>query len=135
MRLAGLLVGGVAEIFANQAIKTSFTTAPTWAGGAVGVIAALGGFIFGGKSPFIQGAAAGAGALGLAFVLNETFFSLPGISGTPQGVPNARPIPGNYLSHPVAGRRMGYRTGVNDTMQMGNLSGPETASVGALYRN
>jgi hypothetical protein len=129
MRLAGAAVGAIGEVFLNQAVKTSFTTMPTYTGGAVGVIAGIGGFVFGGKSPFIQGTAFGLASVGLVFVVNETFLSLPGISGTPMGVPNARPNAG-FLSNPVAGYRGIPRSAV------GSLSGGVAQnSIGALYRN
>jgi hypothetical protein len=129
MTFLGAGVGAVAEVFINQAVKTSFTTAPAYTGGAVGVVAGVGGLVFGGKSPFIRGAAIGLMGMGTALVVNETFLSLPGISGTPTGLPNARNIPGSYLSKPVGYR--GIRT------QVGNLSGANGKAVGmgAIYRN
>lgn len=129
MKFLGAGVGAVAEIFANQAIKTSFTTMPTYTGGAIGVLAGVGGLVFGGKGAFIQGASIGMMAMGTALVVNETFLSLPGISGVPQGVPNARSIPGNYISNAV-----GYR-GISP--KMGNMSGGNGSAVGmgAIYRN
>jgi hypothetical protein len=132
MKLLGAGVGAVAEVFANQAIKTSFPTMPTYTGGAVGVLAGVGGLVFGGKSPFVDGAAIGMAAMGAALVINETFLSLPGISGVPQGLPNARAIPGNYLSNAVAGYR-----GINNNPGMGNMSGSNGRAVGmgAIYRN
>jgi hypothetical protein len=133
LTFAGAAVGAIAEVFVNQAVKTSFTTMPTFTGGAVGVLAGFGGLAFGGDSPFVKGAAIGLMAMGAALVVNETFLSLPGISGTPQGVPNARAIPGNYLSNAVAGYR-----GITRNPGMGNMSGDNGRPVGALgaiYRN
>jgi hypothetical protein len=133
MTLLGAGVGGVAAVFINQAVKTSFTTMPTYTGGAVCVAGGAGGMVFGGKNPFIKGASVGMMAMGSALVVNETFLSLPGISGIPQGVPNARAIPGNYLSNSVAGYR-----GINRNPGMGNFSGNNgkaVAGMGALYRN
>jgi hypothetical protein len=130
MTFLGAGAGAFVEVFANQAIKTSFPSMPTYTGGAVGVGAGALGLVFGGKSPFIRGASIGMMSMGTAFVVNETFLSLPGISGLPQGVPNARAIPGNYLSTAVAGYR-----GINP--KMGNLSGANGKAVGmgAIYRN
>lgn len=130
LRLLGVGFGAVGEVFVNQLVKTNFPTAPTWIGGGVGVGAGLAGFAFAGKSPFFQGASAGLAGMGVVFAVNETFLSLPGISGVPMGVPNARPIPGNYLSNPV-----GYRTISKNNV--GSFSGGAAGanSVGNLYRN
>jgi hypothetical protein len=133
MTFLGAGIGAVAEVFINQAVKTSFTTMPTYTGGFAGILAGGGGLAFGGDSPFVKGAAIGMMAMGAAFVVNETFLSLPGISGIPQGVPNARAIPGNYLSNAVAGYR-----GINNNPGMGNMSGNNgkvVGSMGAIYRN
>jgi hypothetical protein len=129
MTFLGAGVGAISEVFINQAVKTSFTTMPTYTGGAVGVAGGAAGLVFGGKSPFIRGASIGLMAMGTALVVNETFLSLPGISGVPTGLPMARNIPGNYLSNAVAGYR-----GITP---MGNLSGENGKAVGmgAIYRN
>jgi hypothetical protein len=129
MTFLGAGVGAIAEVFINQAMKTSFTTMPTYIGGAVGVAGGAAGLVFGGKSPFIKGASIGLMGMGTVLVVNETFLSLPGISGVPQGVPMARGIPGNYISNAV-----GYR-GIHT--QMGNMSGGngKPVGMGAIYRN
>ena len=130
LKLGGVALGAVGEVFVNQLVKTNFPSAPTWVGGGVGVALGIGGFAFAGKSAFLQGAAGGLAGLGVVFAVNETLFSLPGISGVPMGVPNARPVPGNYVSNPV-GYRAISRNG------LGNMSGgaPGQGSVGNLYRN
>ena len=131
LTLLGAGFGAVAEVFVNQLVKTNFPTAPTWIGGGVGVGAGLAGVVFSGKNPFFQGASIGMMGMGGVFAVNETFVSLPGISGVPMGVPNARPIPGNYISQPVSGYR-----GIRQPA-FGNLSagGPGANTVGSLYRN
>jgi hypothetical protein len=129
MKFLGVGLGAVGEVFINSAVKTNLPSLPTWSGGGVGVAAGLAGFAFAGKSAFFQGLAGGLAGMGAVFVMNETFLSLPGISGTPQGVPNARAIPGNYISTPV-----GYRAISKNNV--GNLSnGPSSNAVGNLYRN
>jgi hypothetical protein len=132
MKLLGAGIGAAAGVFINQAVKTSFTTMPTYTGGFVDIAAGVGGIAFGGGSPFVEGAAIGMMGMGAVFVVNETFLSLPGISGIPQGVPNARAIPGNYLSNAVAGYR-----GMDRNPGMGNMSGANGRAVGmgAIYRN
>jgi hypothetical protein len=132
MTFLGAGIGAVAEVFINQAVKTSFTSMPTYTGGFVGIAAGAGGLAFGGDSPFVKGAAIGMMAMGGVFVVNETFLSLPGISGIPQGVPNARAIPGNYISNAVNGYR-----GMTRNPGMGNMSGDngKTVGMGAIYRN
>lgn len=132
MKVLGAGVGAAAATFGNQAIKSSFTTAPAYIGGLAGVVAGVGGIVFGGNSPFVQGAAIGMMGMGAVFMVNETVLSLPGISGIPQGVPNARPIPGNYISNSVAGYR-----GIPINPGVGNLSGANGKAVGMgnIYRN
>lgn len=130
MTFLGAGIGAVAGVFINQAVKTSFTTMPSYTGGAVNVLAGFGGLAFGGDSAFVRGAAVGLMGIGAVLVTNETFLSLPGISGIPMGVPNARAIPGNYLSSSVAGYR-----GINRNPGMGNMSGNGSRAVGAMYRN
>lgn len=131
LTLIGAGLGAVGEIFVNQLVKTNAPSMPAWLGGGLGIAAGVAGIVFSGKNPFFQGASIGLAGMGTVFVVNETFLSLPGISGTPQGVPNARPIPGNYLSMPVAGYR-----GISPN-NIGTLSagGPGVNSVGNLYRN
>lgn len=133
MKLLGAGLGAGAAIIANQFVKTSFATMPSYLGGVAGVALGVGGLVFGGRSSFVDGASVGAIGMGAVFVVNETFLSLPGISGIPQGVPNARPIPGNYLSNSVAGYR-----GFNMNPGMGNLSGGtgrSVAGMAGIYRN
>lgn len=133
MKLLGAGLGAGAAIVANQFVKSSFTSMPAYLGGAAGIVLGVGGLVFGGKSSFVDGASVGAIGMGAVFVVNETFLSLPGISGIPMGVPNARPIPGNYISNSVAGYR-----GFNMNPGVGNLSGGSGRSVAGMagiYRN
>ena len=133
LKLAGAAIGAGVGVFINSTVKTSFASMPTYTGGFVDIGLGIGGLAFGGGSPFADGAAVGLMGIGSVFVVNETVLSLPGISGIPQGVPNARPIPGNYLSNAVAGYR-----GINVRPGMGNMSGANGRSVagmGQLFRN
>lgn len=133
MMVVGAGVGAIAGVFANQAIKSSFTTMPSWIGGGACVAAGGALAVFGPETPLLQGMAAGLMGVGAVFATNETFLSLPGISGVPSGVPNARPA--GFLSKAV-----GNYNGIPRNMIGGNLSGNNGkvvagASVGALYRN
>lgn len=131
MMVAGAGVGAIAEVFINQAIKTSFPTMPGWIGGGAGVAGGAALILFAPESPFVTGAAAGMAAAGAIFATNETFISLPGISGIPKGVPNAMPGQG-FLSKSV-----GTYKGIPQNF-IGNLSGPNgkvVGQIGALYRN
>jgi hypothetical protein len=128
--LLGAGVGAVAAVFVNQALKTSFTTAPAWIGGGacVGIGAAIPIFVkHGGKTPpFIMGAAGGMIGMGAVFATNETFLSLPGIAGVPMGLPNAAP---GYISQTV-----GNYKGVPPN-RIGNMSGADASVIGAIFSN
>jgi hypothetical protein len=79
----GAALGAVAGAFVNQAIKTSFTGAPAWTGGAVCLAAGAVTPFFVKPTALIAGIAAGLAGIGGVFMLNESFISLPGISGMP----------------------------------------------------
>jgi hypothetical protein len=130
MLLAGAGAGAVIATFLNQAVKTGFTSLPP---AAVGVgIAVVGGVLplFIKTSPIIMGAAAGLAGMGIVFAVNESgALSLPGISGVPSGVPNARPAGyfnksvGNAYSN-FPGRQVG-----------GNFSGNTKSAVAGILFN
>lgn len=128
MMLAGAALGGLAGVFGNQAIKSSFTTAPTWVGGAV--VAAIGGGLplFVKPSPFIMGVSGGMMATGAVFAVNETFISLPGIAGIPA---NMMPTQGQgYLNKTVGGNYRNIPNGL-----IGNLSGNMSRTVAGILNN
>lgn len=131
--LGGAALGATAGVFANQAIKTSVTSIPPV---AIGLgIAAAGAAIplFLKPNPFVMGLAAGMAGTGSVFAINEAGLSLPGISGTPFGVPNARPTTG-FLNRTVgyvnAGKYPPGRIGGR-----GNLSGNTASVVGRILNN
>lgn len=131
MMVLGAGVGAIAGVFANQAIKSSFMTMPGWIGGGAAVAAGAAISLFAPPTPLMTGIAVGLMGSGAIFATNETFLSLPGISGVPQGVPNARPG-GGFMNQSV-----GNYNGVPQNF-IGNLSGDNgkvIAGVGALYRN
>jgi hypothetical protein len=81
-KTAGIAGGAAAGFFGNQALKTAFTSLPSFAPG----VALIGAGIFadktlGKKGPLMAGFASGLIAAGALITLNETFISLPGISG------------------------------------------------------
>jgi hypothetical protein len=125
--MAGAGVGAAGSAFANQALKTAFPTAPLWVAGLVEAGAAGAAAVMTEQTPFMMGLEAGFGGMGIAFALNETFISLPGISGMPQGVPNATP---GYISRAVNGY---YRNTPPRTL--GNFSGSNAHAVNGLYTN
>lgn len=137
MMFLGGIAGGGVETFINQAVKTALPTAPTWMGGAAGVAGGVATLLFAPEEPFFDGAAIGLITMGGVFALNETFLSLPGISGIPKGVPNA--VPGQrpgYLKHAVNGSLKDSVGSYNGIPKMGNLSNADTVgAVGTLYRN
>src|SRR5208282_3972974 len=78
---AATVAGAVAGFFANQALKTAFTSLPTWVPGAA---IAGGGIVVKkmAKSNLMMSAAGdGLVASGGLILLNETFLSVPGVSG------------------------------------------------------
>lgn len=124
--LLGAGIGAVAAVFANQAIKTSFATAPAWLGGGLcaGAGAALPLFVK--PTPLITGLAGGMIGMGVVFATNETFISLPGIAGVPTGLPGAAP---GYMT-----RTVGNYAGVPPN-RIGNMSGAEASVIGAIFSN
>lgn len=128
--LAGAGVGAIAGVFAYQALKTSVTSAPPVA--LAGGIAIVGGLIplFVKPSPFVMGAAAGMAGTGIVFAVNEAGLSLPGISGTPMGVPSARP---GYVNTTVGYIDRGYPP--RTVGGGGNLSGNLQSVVAGILRN
>lgn len=122
---AGIVVGAVGAAFVNSAIKKSMATAPAFTGGGIAVAAgaALPYFVRG--NTFVQSVGNGMIAAGGLFALNETFLSVPGISGLPS-------MPGLNNSGPGFIRKTVGRAG-NRTRQMGKLD--NLAVVGALTSN
>jgi hypothetical protein len=123
MAVAGAVAGGVAGVFVNQTVKTSFATMPAYTGGALCVLAAGAVLAFAKPSPLITGAAAGLAAAGGIFAVNETFLSLPGISGVP-----GMPIPGRTNGLNMTVGRMPRRVG-------GTFSGNGSATVAGIMEN
>jgi hypothetical protein len=119
--VGGAVAGGVLATFANQAIKTSFPSMPSWIGGGVCVAAgaALPFFVKG--SPLALGFGAGLAGTGAVFAVNETFLSLPGVSGVPI-------MPGNpgYINQTV---------GRVPPRRVGNLSGNRQAVIAGIFDN
>jgi hypothetical protein len=130
--LAGAALGGIAAAFANQAIKSSFATAPMWVGGGVCMAAGATIPFLTKPNPFVTGVAGGLIGMGAVFTMNETFLSMPGISGMPTGVPNARPAGPGYIS-----QKVGYRNPPPSRLGrgMGALSSGGSGMVGAIISN
>lgn len=128
--VGGAGLGAIAGVFINQAIKSSFATAPAWSGAAVNVALGAAMPLFVKPTPFVMGAAAGLAGTGVMFGLNETFISLPGISGLPGGSPAGNPRPG-YINTTV-GRRP--TRAMPPGGRVGNLSG-NTMAIGSLFDN
>jgi hypothetical protein len=81
-KTAGLAAGAAGGFFLNQALKTAFSSLPTFVPG----LALVAGGVFvdktmGKKGPLLSGIGDGLTAAGALIALNETFISLPGISG------------------------------------------------------
>lgn len=130
--LAGAAIGAVVATFANQAVKTSFPSMPSWLGGGIGVAGGGAVLLLAKPTPLITGAAIGLAGTGFVFVLNETFLSLPGISGAPSGSMFAmKKVNGNgYISDSVNGF---YRNLPKN--RIGNFSGGNAKSVNGIYSN
>jgi hypothetical protein len=126
MMLLGAGIGAIAGAFVNQTVKTSFPTMPGYTGGAVDVAAGAAVVFLAPPSPMMTGIGAGLMGIGAVFATNETFLSLPGISGMPVGLPNAGP---GYLNRSVSGYRGIPRNAI------GNLSGAGSNVIAGLYRN
>lgn len=128
--IAGAAIGAVVETFANQAIKSSFPTAPSYLGGALGVAGGAAILLLAPPSPLLTGAAVGMGGMGGAFMLNESFLSLPGISGAPREPMMKRVAGPGYISDAVNGF---YRN--MPANRIGNFSGGGAKSVNGIYSN
>jgi hypothetical protein len=113
----GIIAGGVAAAFVNSAIKKSMATAPAFTGGAVAVAAGLALPMFVKGNKFVESMGDGMIAMGGAFILNETFLSIPGISGLPvmPGMTNARP---GYVTKAVGRMPMRRRVGSLDSLKV-----------------
>jgi hypothetical protein len=132
--IGGAAVGGIAAAFINQAVKSSFATAPMWVGGGVCVVAGAAIPMLSKPSPLLTGIAGGMAGMGTVFIMNETFLSIPGISGMPTGVPSAMPQGPGYISQKVGYRnpppsRLGRGYG------MGALQGGGAGVVGSIISN
>lgn len=80
-KIGGIGIGAVGAVFINAAVKKSLPTIPAWVGGAAGVVAGVVIPMIAKNNKLADYASAGAAGMGFVFVLNETFLSLPGISG------------------------------------------------------
>jgi hypothetical protein len=81
-KFVGIAGGAAGGMFLNQALKTAFTSLPAFAPGLV--IAVSGIFVdktMGKKSVLMSGVGEGLMAAGALIAVNETFISIPGISG------------------------------------------------------
>ena len=122
--ILGAGAGATAAAFAKQAFTTAFPTAPLWVAGAVEAGLAAGAAAFMKQTPLIMGVEAGFGGMGIAFMLNESVISLPGISGVPDA-----PMGPGYINRTVNGYR-GFPPRV-----MGNFSGGGAHVVNGLRSN
>lgn len=128
MLLLGAGIGAIGGAFVNQAVKTSFTTAPAYIGGGACVAIGAGTIMFAPPTPLVTGIGAGLMGVGAVFATNETFLSLPGIAGMPSDQMNMGP---GYLNRTVAGYR-----GIPKN-RIGNFSGNGQhviAGINGLYR-
>lgn len=80
-KVGGIGLGAVGVTFIKSAIQKAAPTMPLWIGGAAGVGLGLALPMVAKGNKILDYAAAGAAAMGVVFLLNETFLSLPGISG------------------------------------------------------
>lgn len=81
MDTAALVAGAAAGSFVNNAVKTSMATLPAFAPPAVTIAAGLAVEKFAKSNAALANVGTGMVAAGGLFLLNETFLSLPGISG------------------------------------------------------
>lgn len=126
MFVGGAGAGVLLATFARQAANSAFTTMPPWAAGAAEAALAVGMVIMLEQTPLVMGFEAGFGGMGIGFAANDSFISLPGISGMPTGLPSAGP---GYMSRSVNGYK-----GIPRNM-VGNFSGGGAHSVNGLYNN
>jgi hypothetical protein len=81
-KVAGIALGAAGGMYANNALKSSFASLPTFVPGAIVLVGGV--FVnksFGSKNDLVDGISTGLIAAGSLVVLNETFIDLPGISG------------------------------------------------------
>lgn len=133
MMLLGAGVGAIAGSFVNQAVKTSFTTAPSYLGGGACVAIGAATVMFAPPTPLITGIGAGLMGVGAVFATNETFLSLPGISGMPLDMMN--PGGPGYMQRTVGSYKGIPRARIGTG---GNLSGNNQhviAGMNGIYRN
>jgi hypothetical protein len=123
--VGGIAAGAVAGAFANSAIKSMVpSTLPAWIApvgvGALGVL--LPKFL---KGPIGVSVGAGLVASGALFALNESFLSLPGISGVP------------YMAGPVYRNTPKLQNSVGAPGYVDNPIGgiKDLMTIGALYDN
>jgi hypothetical protein len=124
LRVVGVGVGAVGGAFAVQAINTGATSLPAWAApvgvAAVGVVIP---HLIKGSGPMQalgQGVGDGMLAIGAVMTANQTFLSVPGISGLamssnagPQSNTIRRAVagPGGYINQTVGNMRVSSALG------------------------
>jgi hypothetical protein len=133
-KTAGIVAGAAAGFFGNQALKSAFTSLPAFAPGVV--ILAAGVFVdktLGKKGPLMSGVGDGLIAAGGLIALNETFISLPGISGV--GFVTSQT--GNYKG-PALLRAVGAPGFMNNQIggmrDLANVAGGN-GGIGAIFDN
>jgi hypothetical protein len=132
-KTVGIVAGAAGGMFINQALKTAFTSLPTFAPGAVVLVGGV--FVeksMARKSLLMAGVADGLIAAGGLIVLNETFISLPGISGV-GFVVNADAA---YKKNPALMKAVGASgfmdNSIGNVRDLATVAGP---MVGAIYDN
>lgn len=78
---AAMIAGGLAGFFANQALKTAFTSLPLWAPGAVVAGGGIAVKKMAKSNDMLASVGDGLVVSGGLILLNETFLSVPGVSG------------------------------------------------------
>lgn len=124
--------GAIAGAFINQSIKTSFTTAPAATGGVVCLAGAAAGLLIMKPTPAITGLAFGLAGAGAMFLTNESFLSLPGVSGAPMPLLSQSNSRGNGFLNQSVGN---YAQRGIPQNRVGTFSGNSTRSVGAILSN
>lgn len=125
--IAGAAAGGLAAAFINQAVKTSMPTAPAWSGGALNVVGGAALLAFMKPNPMVDSFGIGLIAGGALFAVNETFLSVPGISGVPPTMPMPNNRPG-YINQTVGNPRL-------PNGRMGNMSGNGSMTLAGIVDN
>jgi hypothetical protein len=132
-KAAGLIAGGALGFFANQALKTAFVSLPTFVPGVA--IAGAGVVVdktMGKKGALISGIGEGMIVAGGLIALNETFISLPGISG----VGFVTNYDKNYKKTPAMMKAVGAPGFMNNQIgTVRDLASVGNAAVGAIYDN